>query len=115
MNEVSRPVRNIPDPPPSGEDTQTVQRIVRNSTLNLLGQGLLAASHLVVVVVLARVLGKEGLGVSFTAFALVFSVQLLLEVGLHVLLTQRIAQGKGSWRQHVAEGAGLHALIAVGS
>lgn len=115
MSEVSSQTRSVAGAAPGGDETHAGRRIVRNSTLNMLGQGLLAASHLGVVVVLARVLGKDGLGVCCTAFALVFSLQLLLEVGLHVLLTQRIAQGQESWRQHVAEGAGLHALSAAAS
>jgi O-antigen/teichoic acid export membrane protein len=76
---------------------------------------LLAVFHLAVVFVLARVLGKSGLGTYYTLFALVNVFQYLFELGVNTLLTCRIAQRPERWRDSVAEAAGIFALIAGAS
>lgn len=92
-----------------------VHRILRNSTLNLIGQGLLAVTHLAVVFILARALGKGGLGEYYTFFALIHIVQLILEAGINTILTCRIAQRPEAWRGVVAEGTALFAVISIAS
>lgn len=90
-----------------------VQRIVRNSTLNLIGQGFLAVFYLVVVFILARTLGKEGLGAYYTFFALILAVQWVGEAGISTVLTCRIAQQPQNWATIVAEAAGLFTVITL--
>jgi O-antigen/teichoic acid export membrane protein len=91
------------------------QRVVRNGALNLLGQGLYAATYLVVVAVLARGLGKEGFGEYFLVFALIVALQTLLEMSVSTVLTRRIAQSPDHWKARVAEAGGIFALISLGS
>ena len=71
-----------------------------------------AVCYLVVVVALARALGKEGLGRYYTIFALTVAVQLVVEGGLGTVLTYRIA-APDNWRRLVAEAAGLFAAVTV--
>jgi O-antigen/teichoic acid export membrane protein len=96
-------------PPGSGVG---LRRIVRNSTLGLVSFGLNAAFNLVVVFILARRLGRAGLGRYYTVFVVMTFVQLITEAGLSTILTQRIALAPGSWRRTVGEAAGLLALAS---
>jgi O-antigen/teichoic acid export membrane protein len=93
----------------------SVHRILRNSTLNLVGQGVLAVAHLAVLFVLARALGTAGLGQYYTLFALIQVGQLILEAGLTTILTCRIVQQPHSWRAIAAEGTALFALLSIAS
>jgi len=99
----------------SGSTAGAAHRILRNSTFNLLAQGLYGVFHLVVIFGLARGLGKEKLGEYFTLFTLILAVQLILEAGLSTVLTCRIAQAGKQWKETVAEAAGLFALITLAS
>jgi len=94
---------------PSG----AVHRMVRNSALNLIGQGCLAVFYLVVVFILARSLGKDGLGTYYLFFALILAVQWVAEAGLSTVLTCRIAQRPAAWRGIVAEAAGLCLVVTL--
>lgn len=109
MNVAERPEAVCPTDPPTG----SVHRIVRNSTLNLLGQGVLAVFYLVVVFILARALGKEGLGEYYTYFALILAVQWVAEGGFSTVLTCRVAQRPEQWRTIIAEAAGLFAVVTL--
>jgi O-antigen/teichoic acid export membrane protein len=82
---------------------------------NLFGQGLLAAFHLGAVFVLARVLGRDGLGTYYLFFALILVVQLITEVGTNTVLTCRIVRRPAFWRDAVAEAAGLYSIVAAAS
>lgn len=109
---------NTRETPESAADTAqpangSVQRIVRNSTLNLIGQGFLAVFYLVVVFILARTLGKDGLGAYYTFFALILVVQWVGEAGVGTVLTCRIAQQPQHWRVIVAEATGLFTVITL--
>ncbi|MGA2033376.1 MAG: flippase [Thermoguttaceae bacterium] len=100
---------------PRATAEQTLQRILRNSTLNLIAQGLNAVCNLVVVFALARGIGKTALGDYFLVFALIMAVQLLLEGGLSTMLTYRIAHHHDDWKETVAEAAGLFAVVVLAS
>lgn len=91
------------------------RRIVRNSVLNLAAQAMYAVTHLVVIVTLARVLGKEALGRYYTVFALILVVQLLVEGGLGTVLTRRVAREPHAWRRTVTEAIGLFLLVVPAS
>ena len=97
----SRPTLGSPD------------KILRNGLLNLFGQGSLAVFHLVVVFVLARTLGKEGLGEFYTIFALIQVIQLVMEGSISTVLTCRLTQDLSNWKKIVAEGAGLFTLVVI--
>jgi stage V sporulation protein B len=90
-----------------------VKRILRNSSLNLGGEILYALLQLVVVFVLARCLGKSGLGHYYTIISMMLIVQLVAESGAATLLTQRIAQSPDTWRPCVAEAAGVFTVISL--
>jgi len=96
-----------------GKVAGSVHRIVRNSTWNLVVQGLYAVLNLAAIMVLARGMGQSALGEYYTLFALVITVQLVVELGLSTVLTRRIAQAPGRWREIVAEATGLVALVAL--
>ncbi|MBY0525816.1 MAG: oligosaccharide flippase family protein [Gemmataceae bacterium] len=91
------------------------QRIVRNSAFNLTAQALYATFHLVVVFALAHALEKDVFGQYYMFFALILTVQLILEVGVSTVLTCRIAQAPERWRETAAEAAGIFGVIAVAS
>lgn len=99
-----------PDPAPG-----SVQRIFRNSTLNLASQGLYAAFQLAVLFVLARTLGKAGVGWYYTLIALILVVQLTLEAGVSTVLTRRIVQMPEVWKEAVAQAMGLCTVIMLAS
>jgi O-antigen/teichoic acid export membrane protein len=100
------------DPPPAERPADAplpspVDRILRNSALNLAAQAVNAFCNLAVVFILARSIGKAGLGQYFTLFAAIMAVQLIVEGGLGTMLTYRIAHRPETWRNDVAEAAGL--------
>src|SRR4051812_38019333 len=99
----------------SGVDTESVRRIVGNSTMNLAAQGLNAFFNVVVVVLLARGIGKEALGAFYTVFALIIVVQVVLELGLSTVLTQRLVQAPATWNETVSEAIGLLIVVALAS
>jgi O-antigen/teichoic acid export membrane protein len=78
-------------------------------------QILQVTSNLVVFLLLARVLGKELLGQYYLLFALVWVVQLLLEGGVSTVLTRRLAQTPGRWREVAAEAGGVFGIIITAS
>lgn len=91
------------------------QRILRNGFINLGGQVLYAALQLIVVFLLARDLGKAGLGHYYTLVTLVLVVQLVVESGTATVLTLRIVQSSEQFRQRVAEASGVFVLISIAS
>jgi O-antigen/teichoic acid export membrane protein len=92
-----------------------VQRILRNSTFNLAGQGLYALFHVVVIFTLAQALGAEGFGAYYTLFALTLVVQLVVEMGTGTVLTRRLVRVPERRAETVAEAAGLYTVIALAS
>jgi O-antigen/teichoic acid export membrane protein len=90
-----------------------LRRILHNSALNLLGFGVCGVCTLVVVFILARGLGKEGLGRYYTVYALLVLVQLVTEAGIATILTRRIARAPAAWKETVAEASGLLVLAIV--
>jgi O-antigen/teichoic acid export membrane protein len=110
---TSAAVAEVPTRAAGGEAPAAVSRVVRNSTLNLLAQGLNAAFRLGVILLLTRVLSKDALGEFFTLFALILVVQPLAEGGISTVLTRRLAQRPESLRQTLAEAAGLGTLSAL--
>src|ERR671912_1106257 len=66
--------------------------VVRNSALNLTGQGLYALLQLCSIVVLARALGTAAFGRYYTIFAIILIVQLISEGGLTTILTRRLVR-----------------------
>jgi stage V sporulation protein B len=97
------------------EAVANVQRIVRNSTMNLVAQGLFAVFHLAVILILTRLLSKDELGEYFTLFAWIVVIQLLVEAGTTTVLTRRIAQHPERLHETIAEVTGLCLFIALGS
>src|SRR5262245_49903014 len=93
----------------------SVRRIVRNSTLNLASQGVFAVCYIAVIAVLARGLGTEAFGEYFVLFALIMAGQMLVESGLSLVLTRRIARSPETWVGTVAEAAGLFVVVALAS
>jgi O-antigen/teichoic acid export membrane protein len=91
----------------------SVHRILRNSTFNLTSQGLYAVFNLVVVLLLARGLGKEAVGDYFLLVALTTVLQLLLEASVSTVTTCRLAQQPSRGPEIVAESAGLFCIIVV--
>jgi O-antigen/teichoic acid export membrane protein len=90
-------------------------RIARGSVFNVAGQGCYAVFHLAVIFTLARALGPDGFGRYFSLFALILVVQLVVEAGTGTVLTRRLVRAGDRWGEPAAEGAGLYALIALGS
>jgi len=88
-------------------------RILHNSALNLGGQGVNAVCQLVVVFALARGLGKAAFGEYYTLFALIMVTQLIVEAGLSTLLTYRIVHAPESWKETLAEAAGLFLVVVA--
>jgi O-antigen/teichoic acid export membrane protein len=114
--------QGMPDRTSSLDDRATVAsglsggtRILRNSTFNLLAQALYALIYLAAIFVLARSLGKEGLGQFYTLFALLLVVQIIAEAGVGTMLTCRISQAPAAWRGTAAQAGGLFAAIALAS
>ena len=92
-----------------------VRRIARNGAIGLsasLGHTLLT---LLALAILARALGREGLGLYFTVFVISVVLQLVLEAGVTTIITMRVSRAPGRWRQTGAEAAGLLAVAVVGS
>src|SRR5438128_2190722 len=87
-----------------------VQRVLRNSTFNLVGQGLNAVCNLLVLFALARCVARETLGLFYLLVAVITALQLVLELGVTTVLTCRIAQRPEAWRTVTAEAAGLMTL-----
>ncbi len=90
-------------------------RILRNSTWNLAAQGVYAIFHIAAIALLARGLGKDGLGEYYTLFALVLVAQLLLEAGIGTALTRRLAQDAAALKDTVAQASAIFTLIALAS
>jgi O-antigen/teichoic acid export membrane protein len=101
---------SVPKAPAS---TGSVHRILRNSTLNLVAQGLNATFNLLVVVILARSLSQDRFGLFSLLVALITAFQVVLELGVTTVLTCRIAQKPDTWRETVAEATGLMAVVVV--
>ena len=99
----------------TGPRTGNVHRVVRNSVLNLAGQGLYALFYLVVIAGLARGLGKEGFGEYYTLFALMLVVQVVCEAGVSTVLTRRLAGSLAHSQVIIKEAAGLFMGIALTS
>lgn len=85
--------------------------ILRNGAANLAVQVFQVTANLFVFLILARCLGKVLLGEYYTLWALIMVLQLLLEAGLGTVLTRRIAQEPGRWREIVAEAEGFFVVI----
>jgi O-antigen/teichoic acid export membrane protein len=90
-------------------------RVLRNSVLNLAGLFVLVASNGVAVLLLARGLGREGLGEFYTLYALILVVQLVLEGGLTTMITRRLTQAPEAAEDIIAEAWGLAACVAFAS
>jgi PST family polysaccharide transporter len=93
----------------------SVHRILRNSTFNFAAQALNAAFYIVIVLVLARSLGVNGLGNYYKIFAWVTAVQLVVEAGTSTVLTRRLIQAPASCHETATEAAGLFVGIAATS
>jgi O-antigen/teichoic acid export membrane protein len=115
MSTVGNVDNNAPspacEPPAAGEHSP--HRILRNSTLNIAGQGINAVAYVVAVVVLARALGKEGVGHYFLVYALTLAVQLVMEGGLSTTLTCRMAREPHHGSRLMAEAAGLFLVVSI--
>lgn len=97
----------------AGPVPPAVGPIIRNSTLNLIAQGLNAVFRLGVILLLTRALTKDALGDFFTLFALVLVVQPLTEGAISTVLTRRLAQRPEALRETLAQAAGLGTLAAI--
>lgn len=101
------------EPPPAADPhADAGRRIVRNSTLNLAGQGLNAAFMIVIVLLLARE-GRVTMGQFYKWSAFITIVQLVAEAGAGTVLTRRLVQAPGDWAQTVGEAGGLFAGVTV--
>jgi O-antigen/teichoic acid export membrane protein len=92
-----------------------VQRILRNGTFNLLGQGAYGLCHVIAIFALARALGRAGFGVYYTLFALILVVQLIVEMGVGTVLTRRLIRAPERWEETIGEATGLYSFIALAS
>jgi len=91
----------------------SARRIVRNSTLNLVGFGLHGCCTLLAVFALARGLGKNGLGQYYTIYTIMVLVQTICRAGIGTTMIRRISQSPGTWKAVVAEGAGLLSFVVT--
>jgi stage V sporulation protein B len=97
--------------------TKTSPCVVRNSAMNLAGQGIYAVLYVVIIAALARGLGKESFGTYYALFATMLIVQVVCEAGLSTVLTRRLAQSPGARRSIIAEATWLFGgvvLVSVG-
>jgi RND family efflux transporter MFP subunit len=101
--------------PSTATAADTRPAVLRNSLLNLAGQGLYALVQLAFIALLARGLDGDGFGTFYVVFTLVVVAQILLEVGLTTVLTRRLTQAPQTWRETAAEGGGLCVLSAASS
>jgi O-antigen/teichoic acid export membrane protein len=100
---------------PSVGAATSIHRIARNSVLSLAATLLNAAFALVVVIVLARTLGKDPLGRYYSVYVATVVVQLVLEAGLSTVLTRRVAHSNAAVLQSVAEARALFFFVGAGS
>ncbi len=93
----------------------SVQRVVRNSTANLIAQAVNALCNVAIVFVLARRLGKATLGEYFLIFAILQAIQMILESGITTVLTCRIVQSPSNWKRTVSEANAILVLVVIAS
>jgi O-antigen/teichoic acid export membrane protein len=86
-------------------------RVVRNSTLNLIAQGVYAVAYLASIVTMSRALGKEGFGAFFKVFVFVLIIQFFVEAGIATVLTRHIAHAPRVWRNTVAEAVAVFTVV----
>jgi O-antigen/teichoic acid export membrane protein len=111
---VNGELQDNPDARAPGRSS-SVHRILRNGTFNLMAMLGYALFQTVAIFILARALGKFEFGEYMTLFALIMIVQLIMEVGLGTLVTQRIAQEPKLWQKTVAEAGGVFIVVATAS
>jgi len=88
-------------------------RMIRNSGFNAVGTILSLGLNFVAIFVLARRLGKEALGLYFTIFTVALVVYFILDSGITMVLTRRIARGTDQLKRHVSEATGLLAVASL--
>jgi O-antigen/teichoic acid export membrane protein len=86
-------------------------RVVRNSTLNLIAQGVYAVFYLASIVTMAHGLGREGVGAFFKVFAFLLVIQFFVEAGFGAVLTRRITHAPEVWRQTAAEAVAVFTIM----
>jgi O-antigen/teichoic acid export membrane protein len=99
----------------SGPSAGRSGRVLRNSTQNLVAQGVYALFYLAVIALLTRGLGPEVYGEYAMVFATLLIVQIIVEMGMSTVLTRRLSQRPERWREAVAEAVGLYTLIVAAS
>jgi len=88
-------------------------RMIRNSAFNFLGMGLILPFNFIALFVLARRLGKTGLGIYFTIFAISSVIHWVADAGIMTVITQRIARTPEHIKKHVAEATGLLLIVCT--
>jgi O-antigen/teichoic acid export membrane protein len=97
-----------PNSPATGQpESDAHHRVLRNSVLNLLGQGCCAGVQIAFIAILARGLDRENFGTFYAVFTLIVVVQILLEMGLSTVLTRRLAHAPEGREAILEEAAGL--------
>ncbi|MCB0259998.1 MAG: flippase [Calditrichae bacterium] len=80
----------------------TTQRIIKNSFFLTGGNVVAKALNLVLLLILTRMLGREGFGLYSFAFAYVMLFLLFTHLGLNTYLVREIAKDKSSGPEHIA-------------
>jgi len=96
--------------PTSAQKLGSFGRVVRNSTINLAA---ILIGNLVAVVMLVKRLSPDVLGRYYLIFSLIMIVGLIVEAGVSTVLTRRIVQDFGRWKQTAREAAGLLVVVSL--
>jgi O-antigen/teichoic acid export membrane protein len=99
------------------ESNTSVRRIVRNTSFLTISQTISYAESFIYVILVARYLGPEGLGVLNFAIALTMIFGILANFGLTALTTREVARDKSTASKYAANVIPielLFALISVG-
>ena len=91
----------------------TASKIVRNMTASLMSDGSAKFARVVATVLMARLLGKAGLGKYSTALSFVMLFQVLADFGLEELLTRAMSQEKARAHSYLMAGLALKAVFSV--
>ena len=101
-----------PDVPQLAHGPGSLGRMVRNSGFNAVGTILSLTLNFLAIFVLARSLGKDALGLYFAIFTVALVVYFILDSGLTMVLTRRIARYPDQLKKHVSEATGLLLVAA---
>lgn len=91
----------------------TVQRLLKNTSILILANGLQPVISFYLVILISREMGVDGLGAYSTIFNYVAIFQIIASLGLRSLLTREVAQNKEHAQRYLAAGSIMAVLFAI--